>query len=275
MSNKILVLGSTGKTGKRVFNKLQQLNADAIPASRNSAIPFDWYDQSTWEKALNGINKVYITFQPDLAIPQSLEIIKAFVTTAKNAGIKKLVLLSGRGELEAQACEDVVIASGLDYTIVRSAFFMQNYSEGFWLEGIINGELVVPKVKTKEPFVDADDIAEIAVKSLLDDKHNGKIYELTGSELLTFSDTATKISKGIGKPINVIEVELDEYAAMLRKYDVPEDHIWLITYLFGQLLDGRNESVHGAIPMVLGRNATSFDEYVTKTNLTGIWSNNA
>ncbi|WP_257668957.1 SDR family oxidoreductase [Parapedobacter tibetensis] len=274
MSNKILVLGSTGKTGKRVYKRLQQLNEEVIPASRNSDIPFDWYDQSTWAKALSGINKVYITFQPDLAIPQSLDIITAFVAATKNAGVKKSVLLSGRGELEAKACEDVIIASGLDYTIIRAAFFMQNYSEGYWLDGILSGELIVPKVNAKEPFVDADDIAEMVVKSLLEDEHNGKIYELTGPELLSFTDTAAKISEGIGKPVNVIEVELDEYATMLRSYNVTEDYIWLITYLFGQLLDGRNESVHGSIPMVLGRNATSFDEYVSKTNLTGIWSNN-
>lgn len=272
MSNKILVIGSTGKTGKRVFNKLQKLNVEAVPASRSSVIPFDWYDQSTWAKALHGINKVYITFQPDIAIPQSLEIITAFVAASKKAGIKKLVLLSGRGEPEAQACEQVVIKSGLDYSIITCAFFMQNFCEGFLADGINNGEFVIPKAKAKEPFVDADDIADMAVKSLLGDEHNGKIYELTGPELLTFGDAVTKISKGIKKPIKFIEVEVNEYASILRSHHVPEDVVSLITYLFGQVLDGRNESVQDSIPKVLGRKATSFDSYVAKTVASGIWN---
>lgn len=272
MGNRISVIGSSGKTGKRVFSKLKQINVDAVPASRSSEVPFDWYDQSTWKNALHNTDKAYITFQPDLAIPEALEIITSFVNLAKECGLQKFVLLSGRGEPEAQACENVVISSGLEYTILRCSFFMQNFSEGMWLDAITSGEFIVPKVNAKEPFVDADDIAEVAVKSLLEDKHNSKVYELTGPELLSFREVTTKISQGIRHEIRFAEVELSEYESMLRSYEVPEEVVSLITYLFSQVLDGRNESVQNAIPTVLGRPATSFEEYVNKTISQGIWT---
>ena len=274
MSRRILVIGSAGKTGKRVFERLENLKEDVTGASRSTVVPFDWYDQSTWAKPLQNIDTVYITFQPDIAIPQALDIIKAFVIAAKKAGVKKLVLLSGRGEVEAQMCEDVVIASGLAYTIIRCSFFMQNFSEGIWLEAINGGEFVVPKVKAREPFVDTDDIAEVVITSLLDDKHNGQIYELTGPELLSFKEAILKISQGVGRPIKYTEVRLDEYASALRSQQVPEDVTNLITYLFGQILDGRNESVEDSIPKVLGRRATSFQEYVAKAVKQGAWKIN-
>jgi uncharacterized protein YbjT (DUF2867 family) len=265
MSSKILVIGGTGKTGKRVIRRLEQKGINAIAASRTTAVPFDWYRAETWAASLTGMDKVYVTFQPDLAIPQSVSIIDAFVAAAREAGIKKLVLLSGRGEAEAQACERIIMASGMEWTIVRASFFMQNFSEGFWLEGVINGELVVPVFKAKEPFVDAHDIAGVVAEALLDDRHNNQVYELTGPELLSFSEAVGKISKAIGKDIHVVEVSLDEYASILRSYEVPEDQVWLITYLFGELLDGRNESVANDVTAVLHREATSFDAYVAKT----------
>jgi hypothetical protein len=65
--------------------------------------------------------------------------------------------------------------------------------------------------------------------------------------------------------LQVVEVSLDEYASILRSYEVPEDQVWLITYLFGELLDGRNESFTNDVTTVLHREATSFDAYVAKT----------
>lgn len=272
MSNKILVIGSKGKTGRRVFEKLNRKGVDVAPASRSSLIPFDWYDPATWANAMNGKDSVYVTFQPDLAIPQSVEIITHFVDTAKQAGITKLVLLSGRGDPKNMDCEDIVIGSGLDHTIVRASFFMQNFSEGFWLEEILGGELTVPAGTAKEPFVDADDIADVVVEALLDDAHNGKIYELTGPELLSFRDAVLKISTPLGREIKLTEIGIEDYVTILRSYQLPEDYVWLIRYLFSELLDGRNESIKYDIEAVLKRKPGSFGEYVQKTISTGIWT---
>lgn len=271
---KTLVIGSKGKTGSRVFKKLQALKIPVVPASRSSEIPFDWYKASTWPRALKEIEQVYITFQPDLAVPQAEEILEAFINTARSAGVQKLVLLSGRGEAEARACEDLVISSGIDYTILRCSFFMQNFSEGIWLDAILTKDFVIPQVKAREPFVDADDIAEIAVKALLEGEYRNRVIELTGPELLSFRDIISKISEQTGEQIQYSELALDEYAVLLRRHQVPEETIWLISYLFGEVLDGRNESVDASVPLLLGRNASTFDDYVRKTIQSGIWSSN-
>ena len=266
------MIGSTGKTGTRIYELLKQKGADVVPASRNSQIPFDWYRAETWPKALDGISSAYITFQPDLAVPASLPIITDFVQVAIKAGVKKLVLLSGRGEKEAVACEKIIAGSGLDWTILRASFFMQNFSEGFWVDGILSNEFVIPAIKAKEPFVDTDDIAAVAVETLTTDNHLGKIYELTGPELLSFGEVINKISTALNVNIDLIELSIDEYKNILKSYDVPDDVIWLISYLFIEVLDGRNESVTNHIELVLNRAATSFDVYISKTLQLGRWT---
>jgi uncharacterized protein YbjT (DUF2867 family) len=272
MSNRILVIGSTGKTGSRIFNGLQSLGEDAVPGSRQSEKPFDWYQENTWAAVLSGIDSVYISFQPDLAVPGSLEIVTRFVDVAKPAGVTKLVLLSGRGEKEAQACEDVVMRSGLQCTILRASFFMQNFSEGFWADGIASRDFVIPQIKSREPFLDIDDLAEIAIQALITNNHNGKVYELTGPELLSFQDVISKISAQLDVHIQFTEIPLTDYSKMLRSFHVPEDVIWLIEYLFAEVLDGRNESISHDIENVLGRKASSFDNYIRKTVDAGMWS---
>jgi uncharacterized protein YbjT (DUF2867 family) len=272
MSNKILVLGGTGKTGRRVVERLRGMKLPVVVGSRNTQPAFDWEDSTTWTDVLKDINKVYITFQPDLAIPSAVETIQAFVKAAKESGVQHLVLLAGRGEKEAQLCENIVINSGLDWTIVRASWFMQNFSEGFFLDSILANEMVLPKTNSKEPFINVDDIADVVVNALLDNIHSKKIYELTGPELLTFENAVSRIAGVKKQNISYQEVPIDEYVAMLRSYQLSEDFIWLIKYLFTELLDGRNESVTNDVEKVLGRKAKDFDNYALETLETGIWN---
>ncbi|WP_281638403.1 NAD(P)H-binding protein [Flavobacterium marginilacus] len=271
MSNSILVLGSTGKTGKRVAERLQNLQLPIRLGSRNGQPSFNWDEPSNWHEVLTGIQSVYITFQPDLAVPQSIEKIKQFTEIAKQHNVKQLVLLSGRGEKEAEACEQIVIQSGLNWTIIRASWFMQNFSENFLLDSILSNKVVLPTIKALEPFVDADDIADVAVAALTDSKHSNKIYELTGTDLLSFQSTTNQIATALNKPIAYQEIEMYDYVAALQSYQLPEDFIWLVQYLFTEVLDGRNESLSNDIETVLGRKPTSFHEYISKTLKTGIW----
>lgn len=271
MESKILVLGATGKTGKRVAQKLQKSGLPIREGSRNGDPSFDWEKPENWSNILSNVQMTYITFQPDLAVPGAVNKIQTFVEVARQSGVQKLVLLSGRGEKEAQACENIVIDSGLSWTIVRASWFMQNFSEHFFLDAVLAGHLVVPKTVALEPFVDVDDIAEVVVETLVNDEHNENIYELTGPELLSFKDTTQMIGSAIDRPITYQEVSMDEYVNMLREYRVPEDTIWLIKYLFTEVLDGRNESLTDGVGKVLGREPTSFKEYIAKTKSTGAW----
>ena len=267
-----LILGATGKTGKRIAEKLQNLNQPIRLGSRHAAIPFDWNLPQTWTKALEGITKVYIAYQPDLAVPGALETVTQFTKAAQEAGIQKLVLLSGRGEKEAQRCEEVVRASSMQTCVIRASWFMQNFSEGHFSESIRQGHLVIPQVNTLEPFVDADDIADVAVECLMDPQHNNRIYELTGPELLSFGQVIDKLSLGLKREITLEQVPMDDYVGMLRQYQVPGDFIGLVTYLFTEVLDGRNASIKTDIEEVLKRKPYTLDQYITKTLHTKHWS---
>ncbi len=216
---------------------------------------------------------MYITFQPDLAVPGALEAIEGLTKEAKRSGLRKLVLLSGKGEREAELCEQVVIHSGIDFTIVRASWFNQNFSESFFLDPILAGHVALPMAKTKVPYVDTDDIADVVVAALLNDEHNGQIYELTGPRLLTFEDVIQEISTATGRDISFTPISLNAYTKMLQEFEVPSDYIWLINYLFTEVLgDERNSVVTHDIEKVLGRKPKDFSDYVQEVAATGVWN---
>ena len=273
MKKKILVLGSNGKTGRRVVERLEQAeNIEIRLGSRNEKIPFDWEKSESWQAVLQDIDTIYITFQPDLAIPTAVHTIEQFTNLATASGVQKMVLLSGRGEKEAQLCEEIVKQNAKNWTIVRASWFNQNFSESIFLEPILAGVVALPRAEALEPFTDADDIAEVVTEALLNDNHNGKTYELTGPRLLTFEDAVNEIANASGQKIAFQGMPLEDYIQMLREYQVPEDHIWLINYLFEQVLDGRNATVTSDIEKVLGRKAKDFSAYAKETAKTGIWN---
>lgn len=272
-TTKILVLGANGKTGRRVLERLENNTEVEVRAgSRSAVIPFDWEKPETWQAVLQDIDTVYISYQPDLAIPSATTAIQLFSGLATQMGVEKMVLLSGRGEKEAQVCEEIVKTNAKKWTIVRASWFSQNFSESFFLDPIVAGYVALPRAEALEPFTDADDIADVIVASLLENKHNGQTYELTGPRLLTFKEAIAEIAKAAEREIAFQPLSLEEYIQMLREYQVPEDHIWLVNYLFEQVLDGRNSSITSDIEKVLGRKAKDFSAYALETATTGVWN---
>ncbi|MCH8035417.1 MAG: NmrA family NAD(P)-binding protein [Bacteroidetes bacterium] len=269
---KILVLGGKGKTGSRVAERLTKLGKTIRIGSRSEKPPFDWENPETWAGALEGMDMVYITFQPDLAVPGALKTIEGFTSQAVKAGIQKMVLLSGKGEKEAELCEQAVMSAGADWTIVRASWFNQNFSESFFLDPILAGDVALPRAEALVPYVDVDDIADVVVESLLDNKHVGQTYELTGPHQLTFEQVIEEISRVTGRDIKFSSITMDEYTKMLKEYQVPEDYIWLINYLFTEVLVDKNSVVTNDIEKVLGRKAKDFGEYARETAATGIWN---
>lgn len=270
---KTLILGGKGKTGRRVAERLTGLGYTNIRiSSRNEKPAFDWEKPETWIAALDGMDSVYITFQPDLAIPSAVETIQKFTSLADSSGIQKMVLLSGRGEKEAQVCEQIVMDTANTWTIVRASWFNQNFSESVFLEPILANYVALPRGEALEPFTDADDIADVVVEAIINDKHAGQVYELTGPRLLTFPQAIAEIAAATGRDIQFQPLTLDENVKLLREYKLPEDYIWLVNYLFSEVLDGRNSSVTNDIEKVLGRKAKDFTEYVKETAATGVWN---
>lgn len=272
-SENILVIGGTGKTGKRVVQNLEELGHNVRVGSRSASPAFDWHKSEDWADALEGMDKVYITYQPDLAVPGALEAIEQLVKESKRANLKKLVILSGKGEREAQLCEQVIIHSGLDFTIVRASWFNQNFSENFLLEPVLEGVVALPQAEAQIPWVDADDIAAVATKALVEDEHNGKIYQLTGSRTLTFKEALAEISRANNREIQFIPVSIQEYGDGMRAAGVPKDFAWLIEYLFTEVLGNPDlAEVTNDVEKVLGRKPIDFSEYATKVAETGIWN---
>ncbi|PXX38698.1 NAD(P)H-binding protein [Undibacterium pigrum] len=268
----ILVIGSTGKTGQRVAARLAERNLPLRLGSRSGATPFDWSDRSTWSAALQGVRAAYVSFYPDLAVPGAPEAIQAFTDLAASLGVRRLVLLSGRGEPEAQQCEDIVRHSGLEWTILRASWFAQNFSEGHFLEPVLAGVVALPVTDVAEPFLDVDDIADVAAAALTEDRHIDQLYELTGPRLWTFRQAISEIAHATGRKIDFISVSSADYTSALEQAQLDRDTIKLINYLFSEVLDGRNTSLADGVSRALGRPAREFADYVRTTAQSGIWN---
>jgi uncharacterized protein YbjT (DUF2867 family) len=268
----ILIIGGGGKTGGRVNTLLKARGIDTRPVSRSTPIPFDWTKRETWAPALDGVSKAYVTYQPDLAVDGSADDITELSSLARQKGLNQIVLLSGRGEPGAQAAEAALQASGVPWTIVRASWFSQNFSEGYLLDSVLAGEIALPAGPVTEPFVDADDIADVVAASLTEDRHLGRIYEVTGPRALTFAEATGEIAAVIGRPIRYTQISPEDFVDSLRRLYVPEDFVQLLHELVGVVLDGRNTRVMSGVEDALGHPATDFSEYVRRAAATGIWN---
>ena len=267
-----LVLGGTGKTGHRVVNRLRDRGLPVRVGSRSGQPRFDWADESTWAPVLQGARAVYIPY-PDLVLfDQATEATRAFAELAIENGVDRLVLLTGRGEDEAQRAEREVQATGADVTVVRCAWFMQIFSEDYLLDPVRAGEVVLPAHDGQlEPFVDADDIADVAVAALTEPGHAGQVYELTSPELVSFPEAVAEIAKASGRDITYVPVSVQEYAAGAAEHGVPAEFVDFLTYLFREVV-GVHDYVTDGVQRALGREPRSFRDFAERTASTGVWA---
>jgi uncharacterized protein YbjT (DUF2867 family) len=270
-----LVLGGTGKTGRRVAERLEARGVQTRIGTRSGEPPFDWEDEATWEPALRGVGSAYVSYYPDLAVPGAVAAVRSFAGLAAEAGVRRLALLSGRGEEEAQraelAVQEVCEEAGVEWTIVRCAWFDQNFSENYLLEPILSSEVVLPSGDVPEPLVDADDIGDVAVAALTEDGHAGQLYELTGPRLLTFAEAVGEIAKATGWEIRFVPVSVEEYESVLEEEDVAAEFVSFLTYLFGEVFDGRNARLADGVRRALGREPKDFADYAREAAATGVW----
>jgi uncharacterized protein YbjT (DUF2867 family) len=269
---KVLVLGGTGKTGRRILERLTARGVPTRVGTRSGEPPFDWDDRTTWFAAVEGVTAAYISYYPDLALPGAADTVGALARLAVDTGVRRLVLLSGRGEEEAERAEQLVRDSGAEVTILRSTWFSQNFDESYFLDGVRSGVLALPAGDTPEPFVDADDIADIAVAAFTEPGHEGKLYELTGPRLLTFAEAVQEIAAATGREIRYQPVSIEEFTAALAEQDVPDQIISLLAFLFTEVLDGRNAHLTDGVQQALGRPPRDFADYARRTAATGVWN---
>lgn len=234
-------------------------------------MPFDWTRPQTWGAALDGVSKAYVTYQPDLAVDGAVEAIAGLSRLAREKGLERLVLLSGRCEPGAQRAEAALRASGVAWTIVRASRFNQNFGQGYLLDGVLAGEIALPAGDVPEPFIDADDIADVAVAALTEERHANRLYEVTGPRALSFAQAAGEIAAGVGRPIRYVRISPEDFVVSMRAY-APEDIVQLLRELYTVVLDGRNARVANGVREALGRPARDFSGYVRRTAASGVWN---
>lgn len=264
------VIGATGKTGSRVVERLQRAGVRVAGRSRRSDPPFDWRDRGTWAAAVAGAKALYVTYVPDLAVDGAPDDVAALLTVAAGAGVEHVVLLSGRGEANAERAEDVLMASGLAWTCVRASWFMQNFTEGALLDGVRGGVVGLPAGQVPEPFVDVDDIADVVAAALTDPRHRGRLYEVTGPRSLTFAEAVAEIAAATGRPVQYRDVPPDDFRAALAAEAGPE-YARMLTDLCLEVFDGRNVEPADGVARALGRPAADLSQVVRAAAVAGVW----
>ncbi|MET7719049.1 NAD(P)H-binding protein [Streptomyces sp. NPDC005407] len=274
----ILVLGATGKTGRRVVNGLRGRGATIRAASRSGEVRFDWDDRNTWEPAFTGADAAYIVDMQDK--PGSWDAegqVRELAKQAVDQGVRRLVLLQARvldkvGGKSLIAGERAVQESGAEWTVLRPNWFAQNFDEGVLLDGVVSGELALPAGHGREPFVDAADVAAVATAALLDEGHAGQVYELSGPRAITIEDAVRDISRATGRTIRYRPVTHQAYVDELVSYEVPQDYALFVADLVAQIRDNRNATPTDTVQRVLGRAPRDFSDFVKAAAATGVWN---
>ncbi|GGH39150.1 NmrA family NAD(P)-binding protein [Microbacterium album] len=268
----ILITAGTGKIGSRVADRLAAAGIDHRVGSRGSDVRFDWYDEGTWPAFLDGGTAALVSFVPDLGFPGAADIVARFGRRAAAAGVRSFVLISGRGEEGAAAAEQLLAQEVGPITVLRCAWFQQNFSESFLADPVREGVIALPAGRVAEPFIDAEDIADVAVACLTDPaRHGGAVHELTGPELLTFADAAAILSDVTGRRIDYLAVTADDYVQRAVAGGLGLEEARAFADLFSTITDGRNASLADGVRAILGRPAGRFADYASRTAPTGVW----
>ncbi|MFD6287910.1 NAD(P)H-binding protein [Streptomyces sp. NPDC060205] len=267
----VLVTGASGKTGRRVAEAAKAAGFGVRAASRKGDVRFDWYDPSTWDGALRGADAAYLAYAPDVGAPGAAENVAAFARRAHDLGVRRLVLLSARGERQAEPTERALRESGTAWTVVRADWFFQNFSEGLLVDGVRGGEFVFPAGEVPVPFIDARDLAEVVVKALSDSSYAGRTLEITGPRLLSFREAMAEISAAAGREIRYVPVPTKEYGQILAGFGLPAEEVAFMEEVFDGLLDGHNATTTDGVRQVLGRAPRDFADFAREHAADGVW----
>ncbi|GAA2381690.1 NmrA family transcriptional regulator [Streptomyces coeruleofuscus] len=267
----VVVTGASGRTGSRVTRAAQAAGLTVRAVSR--ATGFDWWDRSTWADALRGADAAYLVYPSDVGAPGAAEAVGELAREAVGLGVRRLVLLSGRGEDQALPTEEALHASGADWTVLRAAWFAQNFSEGPLVAELRErGELVFPAGEVREPFLDLRDVADVTVTALTSgDRFVARTITLSGPRLLTFGEAVAEIARATGRPLTYRAVSTQDYGKRLLGFGVPPQEVTALSDIFDTLLDGRNAHLSTGVREVLGRAPRDFTDFVREETAAGTW----
>ncbi|MEV8437450.1 NAD(P)H-binding protein [Actinosynnema sp. NPDC051121] len=273
----ILVLGSTGKTGRRLVPLLRDKGLQVRAASRTGDVRFDWDDETTWGRALTGVGAVYVVDQQDKPGQWDAEgMIARFYDKAVDLGVTRIVALQARpagliGGKDLHAGTEAARASGVEWTVLRPCWFNQNFDEGVLLDSIRAGELPLPAGTGAEAFVDVADVAEVAAAALTEDGHSGRVYNLSGRVALTFAEAVDIIGHAIGREVKYVPVSQEDYEAELVEFGVPTDYARFIGELTARIDHGTSGAVTFTVEQVTGHQPIAFEDFVKDAASRGVW----
>ncbi|MFE2296485.1 NAD(P)H-binding protein [Streptomyces sp. NPDC059452] len=274
----VLVLGGRGKTGRRVVRRLRERGVTVRSAGRSGEVRFDWEAPETWEPALAGADAAYLVDAQDKpGVWDAEAALGELSRLAVAGGVRRLVLLQARvtelvGGKSLIAGERAVRESGAQWTVLRPNWFFQNFDEGVLLDAVRAGEVALPAGSGREPFVDTEDVAAVAVEALLEDGHAGQTYELSGARALTLEEAVGEIARATGRDIRYVPVEHQAYVDELVRYDVPADYALFVADLVAQIRDSKNATPTDTVRQVLGREPRDFSGFVKEAAARGVWN---
>jgi uncharacterized protein YbjT (DUF2867 family) len=269
----ILVTTPTGKVGQEVAKQLLATGASvrvgahtpekARVLNLNGAeiVPFSFEDEASAKAALQNMDALYLAFPSSM----SAEYPKRVIEFAKDAGVKRIVMLSAKGvensEADLRQVEKYLEASGLEYTILRPAWFFQNFNTG-QLEYIRQaGAIIEPSGDGKTSFIDTRDIAAVAVKALNENGHHGKAYALTGSKAHDRNEVAKAISDATGNNVVYQSLTDEEFRARANAEQWPVPVMEIMSWLYGGVREGWTQDTTDTVKQLLGREPMSLEQY--------------
>jgi uncharacterized protein YbjT (DUF2867 family) len=272
----ILILGGTGRTGSRIAMSLTACGAVARTASRTGGeVTFDWDDLQTHRSALRGASRLYLV--PPTMRVRFADQIAALLDVAVDSGVDHVTLLSANGADRAPSVIDLAAVEKLvterhelTHTILRPAWIMQNFTDDHL--PLVDDALIVPSGGGAEAFVDADDVAAVAVQTLLEPTaHNGATYSLNGPAALTFEDVAAIIADVSGRPVKHVDIDQHVWVNGAISAGVPADYAQMLQWLTGTIIAGTGARPTDDIERILGRPATDFATFARRN--AAAWTN--
>ncbi|AFC31400.1 YesF [Paenibacillus mucilaginosus 3016] len=272
----ILVTGAAGKTGSRTASRLREMGYPVRTAGRNRAaaaghegehVVFDWNEESTHEAALEGVSAVYLV--GPLMVMEPAKIMIPFLEKAWKAGVRRAVLLSSAsvpeggpvfGEVHRYLREQAP-----EWAVLQPSYFMQNFTEGPHGAAVRQGgDLVTAAGEGRVAFVNADDIAEVAVRALTDSVPHNTAHVITGPEALTYGEAAEILSRTAGREVRHVSVSPRELQQQWMALGMPEDYAAFMAGLDEGIRDRGTESrVTDTVERITGRRPVSLAEFLS------------
>ncbi|MFC3749715.1 ergot alkaloid biosynthesis protein [Paenibacillus sp. GCM10012306] len=270
---KILITGGRGKTGTRIAERLEQRGYSYITTLRNaqaitdstSEVHFDWYDNSTFLPALKEIERVYLV--APVGDPEPIKVMKPFIELALEKGVKRFVLLSSASVSENGPVfgpvHRLLKKQAPEWTVLRPSYFMQNFTEGQHPATISREDRIISAAgQGKIGFVTAEDIAEVAVRALVDDHAHNTEHIITGPDSLSHDEVSQIISYVTGRLIKHTSIADHELTRGWLALGLGEEYAEFMTELDHRIREeGSEDIITDTVLKVTGRAPMSFKEF--------------